>query len=372
MPADPLPQPGTWSISRSIILELDLALAFLTDTPILAALSTDEIDLSKTIPEDWLSAWAELWGASEKYHDILETAAYLAGSLEGDDYSQITRTIRELTLESALEHLMQQAVTLGLPPLPKLSPRDSLDDLFERIVITTYIQSGFTQDAESKRLRRMKHDLSNALRIITGGDLHTRFWQLLDRFYYEFYHPWRETRIPAMEQREAQARAALGAQDQVPPMDWLPARSSLLRFPELQASVRARNLHVTFWAEPFGITDSWSLWPGYLVVSFAEAGKLYEGFQTLARDVAARASALGDPTRLIILRMIRNFGMVNTEIAKFLELSQPTVSVHAKILREAGLIRSEQDGRLVRHEINASEVRRLFRDLEHFLDLPEE
>ena len=99
---------------------------------------------------------------------------------------------------------------------------------------------------------------------------------------------------------------------------------------------------------------------------------MYESFQTFARDVAARASALGDPTRLMILRMIRNFGMVNTDIAKFLELSQPTVSVHAKILREAGLIRSEQDGRLVRHEINTSEVRRLFRDLEHFLDLPEE
>ena len=253
MPTDPLPQPGTWSIGRSIILELDLALAFLTDTPILAALSTNEINLSKTIPEDWLSAWAELWGTSEKYHDILETAAYMAGSFAGDDYGQVTRTIRELTLESALEHLTYQAVTLGLPPLPDLSPRESLDDLFERIVITTYTQSGFTLDAESKRLRRMKQDLFNALRIITGGDLHTRFWQLLDRFYYEFYQPWRETRLPAMEQREAQARAALGAQDQVPPMDWLPAQSPLLRFPELHASVLARNLHVSFWVEPFGI-----------------------------------------------------------------------------------------------------------------------
>jgi DNA-binding transcriptional ArsR family regulator len=64
--------------------------------------------------------------------------------------------------------------------------------------------------------------------------------------------------------------------------------------------------------------------------------------------------------------------MVNTEIANFLGISRPTVSVHAKILREAGLIQSRQDGRLVRHELVASEVRRLFHDLEDFLDLTEE
>jgi len=65
-------------------------------------------------------------------------------------------------------------------------------------------------------------------------------------------------------------------------------------------------------------------------------------------------------------------GMANTEIAEYLGMSRPTVSVHAKILRQAGLIRSRQDGRLVRHEIVPAEVRRLFHDLERFLDLPEE
>ena len=44
---------------------------------------------------------------------------------------------------------------------------------------------------------------------------------------------------------------------------------------------------------------------------------------------------------------------------------------HAKILREAGLIESRQVGRQARHEIDSNAVRRLFRDLERFLDLPE-
>ena len=62
--------------------------------------------------------------------------------------------------------------------------------------------------------------------------------------------------------------------------------------------------------------------------------------------------------------------MVNTEIADYLGLARPTVSIHAKILREAGLIRSHQDGRLVRHALVPGAVRHLFHDLERFLDLP--
>jgi DNA-binding transcriptional ArsR family regulator len=64
--------------------------------------------------------------------------------------------------------------------------------------------------------------------------------------------------------------------------------------------------------------------------------------------------------------------MDNTEIAAFLGLSRPTVSIHARILREAGLIRTHADGRSVRHELNTPEVRRLFEELEKFLALPEE
>ena len=77
------------------------------------------------------------------------------------------------------------------------------------------------------------------------------------------------------------------------------------------------------------------------------------------------------PTRLMILRMIRQFDLMNTEMADLLGLSRPTVSVHARILREAGLIRSYEDGRAVRHQIVPEAVRELFDDLEKLLDLPE-
>ncbi len=64
--------------------------------------------------------------------------------------------------------------------------------------------------------------------------------------------------------------------------------------------------------------------------------------------------------------------MTNTDMAAYLGLSRPTVSIHAKVLREAGLIRSWEEGRITRHEIEPNAVKTLFGDLELFLDLPDE
>ncbi|OLB91697.1 MAG: hypothetical protein AUI15_22490 [Actinobacteria bacterium 13_2_20CM_2_66_6] len=70
--------------------------------------------------------------------------------------------------------------------------------------------------------------------------------------------------------------------------------------------------------------------------------------------------ALADPTRLtILLRLARQPASV-TEIARQLKLSQPTVSAHVQVLREAGLLEERAVGRTA--ELSASEegLRRLF------------
>jgi DNA-binding transcriptional ArsR family regulator len=149
-------------------------------------------------------------------------------------------------------------------------------------------------------------------------------------------------------------------------------QNPILRYPELRAAIEAHKLHVCLWIDPFNFPDAWLLTPGRLLVTFSTSNALNENFYAFAADVAERAKAFSDPTRLMILRIIRHFGMINTEIADYLQLARPTVSIHAKILREAGLIRSTQDGRQIRHEIAPEEIQRFFRDLERFLDLPEE
>jgi DNA-binding transcriptional ArsR family regulator len=47
-----------------------------------------------------------------------------------------------------------------------------------------------------------------------------------------------------------------------------------------------------------------------------------------------------------------------TELASLFRLSQPTVSVHIKLLREAGLIRAERDGNQVHYQAEDDVVRR--------------
>lgn len=363
-------KPGTWSIGRSIILELEIALSLATNRRLLPGLSSDFVEVVDAIPEDWLKAWNDLWGRADNYSFGLETAARLAGTIEGEDYGQATLPVRELTVQAALEQLTAQARVLGLSPDTELASTDQLVALGTQKQIAHFTELGFHLIPDDELARHTRQELACATHILAGGDLHTRFWLLVDRFFYEVYRPWREARRQEMQQQEMRARAALGNPNQIPDLEWLPARNPLRRQSELRQAVHNGRLHVFFWVEPFGLPDTLVLELGYIAASFAEGGVIFQNFQAWAKDVSRRAQALGDPTRLIILRMIRHFGMVNTEIAEFLDISRPTVSVHAKILREAGLIDSHQEGRLVRHEVNSQEIRRLFRDLETFLDLP--
>lgn len=65
-------------------------------------------------------------------------------------------------------------------------------------------------------------------------------------------------------------------------------------------------------------------------------------------DAAGRFKVLSDPTRLSILSEVMHGSHYNattvTELASLFGLSQPTISVHMKMLREAGLVTTERDG----------------------------
>jgi ArsR family transcriptional regulator len=65
-----------------------------------------------------------------------------------------------------------------------------------------------------------------------------------------------------------------------------------------------------------------------------------------AERLAAIAKALGDPIRLQLIDVLRNnAGKVCVcELVPLFDLSQPTVSHHLKVLREAGLVASERQG----------------------------
>jgi DNA-binding transcriptional ArsR family regulator len=208
--------------------------------------------------------------------------------------------------------------------------------------------------------------------MLKDGDLQNPFWQWIDRFYYQFYLSWRETRKPKMEKQKQQAEAFLPAAGDTLTLEQLSWLSNLnplrLRTHLLENIVRLER-QLFFWIEPFGYSDAWIIDHKRFMITFSESEELIRDFKEFAHFTAIRAKALSDPTRLTILRFIRFFGMTNTEIASLLGISRPTVSIHVKILREAGLIESTTQGREVHHSINPEKMSELFNDLQIFLDL---
>src|ERR1019366_7128546 len=70
-------------------------------------------------------------------------------------------------------------------------------------------------------------------------------------------------------------------------------------------------------------------------------------------ELAKLAKAIGHPARARILRMLsRKEARVCSQLVGELPLAQSTVSEHLRILKDAGLIRSNQDGPRVGYCIN--------------------
>ena len=357
-----------WKTAQSIFLELDTVLSIISRPKMQEGLPAELSDLLKTVDKDWILSWNGLWTGKEGSMYLIENAARLAGVLLSDQYSDPSLKIRELSFEKILKNNFPKK--FQALPHSRESQLEQLKDLIVRARVEEFQKLGFQLSDGDHRYVRIRNEINQVFRILPEGDLHTRFWMLLDRFYYEYYQPWRAANASSFDLMENFALNSLKNSDKVS-LDWLPVQNPLLRLPELNQAVTDGKLDVVFWVEPFGMSDSWLLEENYVLVSFSQFGDLFKNFQNFASDLAKRANALGDPTRLIILRLIRDFGMFNTEIAAFLGISRPTVSVHAKILREAGLIKSKQEGRVVRHELDLSALQNLFTELKDFLDFEE-
>jgi len=62
--------------------------------------------------------------------------------------------------------------------------------------------------------------------------------------------------------------------------------------------------------------------------------------------------AIGHPIRRDILKRLRNGPMTAGDLAKFHDVSKPTMSEHFKTLKESGLIRGERDGNRILYHLN--------------------
>ncbi|NLF50015.1 MAG: winged helix-turn-helix transcriptional regulator [Leptolinea sp.] len=364
-----------WKIVQSMPMELDAALGIAGRRFGAGSLSTGIVALRQSCPTDWMEEWHEFYGTMTWFANVLETASLVSGVLEESDYSLATMAIRQTTLDDAIKKLRHLINGSENEEGRNLSPEDTFIQLFLRYRRSAYAEIKFSHPQDPLYENRLKREMQFCTAILQGGSLHDRYWHWLDRYYFEVYRPWRENRQPLLLDLEQKLLTMLGttrSEGAIPNIGWLSDVNPGLRYPEIKSAIQNGRLFVNFWLEPFEFADTFLLLPGKIYLAFAEPGQMYQDFLTHTRKLAEQVQALADPTRLIILRLIRTFSMTNTDMAAYLGLSRPTVSIHAKVLREAGLIRSWEEGRITRHEIEPNAVKTLFGDLELFLDLPDE
>jgi len=77
------------------------------------------------------------------------------------------------------------------------------------------------------------------------------------------------------------------------------------------------------------------------------------------RQLEGFFAALGDATRLKMLKVIADEELCSCEVMAALELTQPTTSHHLGILERAGLLSSRRNGKWVFYKIANSQVKNL-------------
>ncbi|MGW0471579.1 DUF5937 family protein [Streptomyces coeruleorubidus] len=103
-------------------------------------------------------------------------------------------------------------------------------------------------------------------------------------------------------------------------------------------------------------------YPSCVVVQYPVRGTTTAEQLTL-RDLHHRLMALTSPARMELCRHLLGEPITTSELAARLGSSEPQVSRALRTLRDAGLVRSTRDGKLVRHRLATDVIQRLGHDV---------
>ena len=92
----------------------------------------------------------------------------------------------------------------------------------------------------------------------------------------------------------------------------------------------------------------------------------------IVKKMAECFKALGDPTRLMIIKLLASNmkdKICVVDLAKILGITQPAASQHIKILRNVGLLEPKKEGYHVYYYINKDVLRKYKKDFNLLYDL---
>jgi len=133
-----------------------------------------------------------------------------------------------------------------------------------------------------------------------------------------------------------------------------------------EPGVRRVILAPSYFARPYNFllgSDDWRLF-GYPI---ADAAMDAADPMAPPASVVRLHRALGDETRLRILRLLRDRDLYLTEIAQQLDLSKPTIKHHLALLRSAGLITVTEAGSVIYYSLRPARLDDASDEIKRFL-----
>jgi DNA-binding transcriptional ArsR family regulator len=172
-----------------------------------------------------------------------------------------------------------------------------------------------------------------------------------------------EDRVSAMLQRDFESRAE--DRRTVDGPELIERTTGGIRFVS-EPGIRRVILAPSYFSRPYNFllgSDDWRLY-GYPISDAA----LDENDPLAPPAAVVRLHrALGDDTRLRILRLLRDRDLYLTEIAQLLELSKPTVKHHLALLRSAGLVTLTEEAGLTYYSLRRDTLDDASSELKRFL-----
>jgi DNA-binding transcriptional ArsR family regulator len=172
-----------------------------------------------------------------------------------------------------------------------------------------------------------------------------------------------ESRVAAMIERDVELRTADNAGRD--PIELIERTTGGIRFLS-EPGVRRVILAPSYFARPYNFLlggADWRLF-GYPIADAA-----LDAADPLAPPPAVIRlhRALGDETRLRILRLLRDRDLYLTEIATELDLSKPTIKHHLALLRAAGLVTVTESGNVIYYSLRRDRLDDASVELKRFL-----
>ncbi|HKG57832.1 MAG TPA: metalloregulator ArsR/SmtB family transcription factor [Candidatus Limnocylindrales bacterium] len=172
-----------------------------------------------------------------------------------------------------------------------------------------------------------------------------------------------EGRIAAMLERDYASRAADRAT--LPPADLIEKTTGGLRWLG-EPGVRRVILAPSYFSRPYNFLLGSAEWRFF---GYPLADDALDAVDPLAppQSVLRLHRALGDETRLRILKLLAGRDLYLTEIAQQLDLSKPTIKHHLSLLRAAGIVTITESGTVMYYSLRRPRLDDASAELKRFL-----